>query len=458
MAYDVPKQTWYDAAASGVRHFPDRRDEALDWTDRLFTFNTTCFNCHVRELSTNYDFATDTYHTTWAEPGINCESCHGPAGEHVQRDGSHPRRPRPKDSRSSAQAAPRPKNERHLRRCHAKLVPLSVSFRPGDKFFDHFDLVTLEHADYYPDGRDLGENYTYTSWLMSPCASRGSWTATTVTRRAAGRGLLGEQAEPACRLATRNGCETRRAQPSSGGSAGDQCIACHMPMTRFAAMGRSDHSMRRPPRPRPSSLQSPNACGPCHADHDAAWADRWVRNGTRTTTRRPFCSGPSWSSTPPATDSGSGFPRCWRRLATNRPTPSTRHRCCACCGGCEDGEAKWPAILEAAKDPSPLVRPSAVAALGDRLTPNAHGRFWPPRPTSSRLVRIVSAMPLARSNRRRRFPTSANGGIWKRAVAEFMTAMHARPDDWASHANLGNFYMERRDSHGRGHFRDRHVV
>jgi hypothetical protein len=42
-------------AASGVRHFPDRRDEALDWTDRMFAFNTTCFNCHVTELATNYD-------------------------------------------------------------------------------------------------------------------------------------------------------------------------------------------------------------------------------------------------------------------------------------------------------------------------------------------------------------------------------------------------------------------
>ena len=31
VAYDVHKQTWYDTAASGVRHFPDRRqhDEAL---------------------------------------------------------------------------------------------------------------------------------------------------------------------------------------------------------------------------------------------------------------------------------------------------------------------------------------------------------------------------------------------------------------------------------------------
>ena len=58
VAYDVQKKAWYDTAASGVRHFPDRRDEALHWTDRMFTFNTTCFNCHVSQLRTNYDLAT----------------------------------------------------------------------------------------------------------------------------------------------------------------------------------------------------------------------------------------------------------------------------------------------------------------------------------------------------------------------------------------------------------------
>ena len=49
VAYDVHKKAWYDMAASGVRHFPDRRDAALEWTDRMFAFNTTCFNCHVTE-------------------------------------------------------------------------------------------------------------------------------------------------------------------------------------------------------------------------------------------------------------------------------------------------------------------------------------------------------------------------------------------------------------------------
>ena len=84
VAYDVKKKTWYDTAASGVRHFPDRHDEALPWTDRLFTFNTTCFDCHVSQLATNYDVTTDTYRTTWREAGISCESCHGPGGEHIQ--------------------------------------------------------------------------------------------------------------------------------------------------------------------------------------------------------------------------------------------------------------------------------------------------------------------------------------------------------------------------------------
>ncbi|MHC4555653.1 MAG: hypothetical protein ACYSUS_10345 [Planctomycetota bacterium] len=48
-------------------------------------------------------------------------------------------------------------------------MPITNQFIPGDSFFQHSDLVTLESPDYYPDGRDLGENYTITSWRMSPC-------------------------------------------------------------------------------------------------------------------------------------------------------------------------------------------------------------------------------------------------------------------------------------------------
>src|SRR5208337_288113 len=75
VAYDVRRQEWFDTTASAMRHFGDRRDEALYWKERPLTFNTSCFSCHVSQLSKNYDLMSDSYHTTWAEPGINCETC-----------------------------------------------------------------------------------------------------------------------------------------------------------------------------------------------------------------------------------------------------------------------------------------------------------------------------------------------------------------------------------------------
>ncbi len=85
LAYDVRKKEWFDTAASGVRHFPGtERDQPVSWRDPGYTFNTSCYSCHVSQLASNYDLKTDTYATTWAEPGINCETCHGPSGEHIR--------------------------------------------------------------------------------------------------------------------------------------------------------------------------------------------------------------------------------------------------------------------------------------------------------------------------------------------------------------------------------------
>jgi len=52
VAYDVNRKQWYDTAASHLRHSLERRDQALDWREWPFTFNTMCYNCHVSQLST----------------------------------------------------------------------------------------------------------------------------------------------------------------------------------------------------------------------------------------------------------------------------------------------------------------------------------------------------------------------------------------------------------------------
>ncbi len=50
------------------------------------------------------------------------------------------------------------------------------------------------------------------------------------------------------------------------GTEGNKCISCHMPMTSFAFMNRSDHSMRPPAPMATIKYSSPNACNLCHTD------------------------------------------------------------------------------------------------------------------------------------------------------------------------------------------------
>ena len=79
VAWDTEQERWYHL-------YPDERivaDDALHWTGRYQTWNHMCAYCNTTDLRKNYDAATDSYSTTWAELGAGCESCHGPGEEHV---------------------------------------------------------------------------------------------------------------------------------------------------------------------------------------------------------------------------------------------------------------------------------------------------------------------------------------------------------------------------------------
>jgi len=444
VAYDVPKKSWYDTAASGVRHFPDRTDSALDWTDRMFTFNTTCFNCHVSQLATNYDLATDTYRTTWAEAGISCESCHGPAAGHVRvmsegKTSGHTSKDiqiiRTKEFTAG-------QLNDMCATCHAKMVPMSTSFRPGDAFFDHYDLVTLEHPDYYPDGRDLGENYTFTSWLKSPCIASGQLDCNHC-HTGSGRPRF-EKAEsnksclPCHKTTVDNPIAHGHHAP---GSAGNLCVSCHMPTTRFAAMGRTDHSMLPPTPATTRAFRSPNACNLCHTDKDAAWADGQVRAWYTRDYQAPVLKRAGLLDAA-RHDRWNELPAMLAALGDPAADPVWKASMVLLLQGASN-PAKWPVVLKALGDTSPLVRSRAATALGGLLSEVTLPALLAATRDVSRLVRIRAAQTLAAVR-----PEALRDGPDKvsleAAVAEFFTAMSARPDDWASHANLGNFHMERR--------------
>ena len=82
--------------------------------------------------------------------------------------------------------------------------------------------------------------------------------------------------------------------------------------------------------------------------------------------------------------------------------------------------------------------------MGGHLTPEVLNALLAATADPSRLVRIRTAMSLA-ALPPQSLTNERDRASLEKANREFITAMQARPDDWASYANLGNFYMERRE-------------
>lgn len=229
----------------------------------------------------------------------------------------------------------------------------------------------------------------------------------------------------------------------ASGSLGNRCVACHMPMTRFAAMGRSDHSMRAPTPATTMRFKSPNACNICHTDHDAAWADGWVRKWYPKDYQAEVLRKAELLDAARKND--------WKRLPemlrelTKRESDLAVYRASLVrlLTSCPDDQ-KWPSLLESLKDPSPLVRSSAASGMAGRWTPESILALLAATRDASRLVRIRSAAVLA-ALPGQLIQNDKDRASLERATEEFRTAMRARPDDWASHANLGNLAMEQRD-------------
>jgi len=220
-------------------------------------------------------------------------------------------------------------------------------------------------------------------------------------------------------------------------SEGAKCIACHMPMTEFAKMKRSDHSMLPPTPATTIAYKSPNACNLCHTKKTAAWADSAVRKWHKVDYQAEKLRLAGLISAARKED--------WSKLNEmldyinnndhDEIFTTSLIRLLRLC----PKQEKWAVIKDALNDPSPLVRSSAAEALEENLTPENVKALISLLNDSLLLVRYKAMRALSRIPKN--ILEKSEQINLDKAFAEYEKALKVRLDHWISHYNLGNFYL-----------------
>lgn len=273
--YDPKSNEWFNVYGTDDR-LPG---EFGHWTGRGMNWNSACAECHNTRFRKQYDRTNDVFHSTMAEMSVGCEACHGPMKDHVtwyQTPPAARRQPAPPARYSPAQMLDT------CGSCHALRDNLTDDFQPGDSFYDHYSLATLDIYDrWYPDGQVRAEDYEFTSFLSSRMHAAGvrcnaCHEPHTSKLRVAGNlmclschGNLTTNGAPRIDLATHS--------HHPAGTSGDSCAGCHMPVTTYMQRHpRHDHGFTIPDPLLTQQLGIPNACNRCHADQSTEWALKYT--------------------------------------------------------------------------------------------------------------------------------------------------------------------------------------
>ncbi|MDI1353796.1 MAG: multiheme c-type cytochrome [bacterium] len=283
--------------------------DELFWTDINMNWNTMCADCHTTDFYKNYDVTTNEFHSTWKEDRVSCESCHGPASNHLawvnekktKKDSLKGfsidlkgEKPQWVMNSEKGIAMPDRKTENGIlletcARCHSRSTRLSDEYRHGKSLLQTHMPATIDTTNYYLDGQIKNEDYEYGSFLQSKMYAAG---VTCINCHEAHSMKIKEKGNllcSSCHLPSKyDVADHTHHTPQSKGS---QCVNCHMPVTTFMVVdNRLDHSIRIP-RPDLSLQQgTPNACNTCHTDKSTTWAANAFSNwfATKLPTKKTY--------------------------------------------------------------------------------------------------------------------------------------------------------------------------
>ncbi len=287
IAWDLERQRWFHLLPKEKAPPGD----VLHWTGRYQTANTMCITCHTTGFEKRYDAATDRFASTWKEPNVSCQSCHGPGERHVQWAGLKAAgQPAPEAAGEPMGLAVRLKTASGQQQveacaaCHSRRAELTGQSPPGQPRLDHHLPALLTPGLYHADGQQLDEVFVDGSYRQSKMYQQGvgctaCHSAHTGKLKLAGNAVClqchGPQPKPGQPTFAKaaGAFDTPAHHFHPAGSTGAQCVACHMPAkTYLQIQQRPDHSLRVPRPDLSVKLGTPNACNACHADKSASWA------------------------------------------------------------------------------------------------------------------------------------------------------------------------------------------
>ena len=298
-AFDV---AWDDRPpeSGGRRWYHLQTDEEIApghpffWTGHAMNWASHCADCHSTNVTHPFDAKNERFGADYAEINVACESCHGPAGEHVRlaRSGSLADSPQAGLRRVSGPrlewrfepgnpiAQPHGDGDDHdidmCGGCHSLRTPLATD-PVGKPYHEAYRLELVNDTHYFPDGQIREEVYVLGSFLQSRMHVRGVTCSNCHEPHSGALVAEGNGVCAQCHQANVYDASTHHRH--TPGTAGSRCVDCHMPSRTYMGVDdRRDHSF---PIPRPhlsAELGVPNACVDCHRGRDDAWAAAALRD------------------------------------------------------------------------------------------------------------------------------------------------------------------------------------
>jgi len=272
----VLRVTWDDVKKKWYHQYKGDTIEPHDWlhwTKGAQNWNTMCAECHSTNLEKNYSIEKDSFHTTYSEINVACESCHGPAGKHISWANKNPN-----GKNTYILKGVHQKNQLDLcASCHARRVKLTPNLEVGTSFENQYMVQNLSTNFYHGDGQIEEEDYVLGSFMQSKMFAEGvkcsdCHDSHSLTLKFQGNKLCLQCHEP-------KGYETKSHYFHEENTEGSLCINCHM--TGKYYMGndfRRDHSFRIPRPDQSVKYDTPNACIQCHKDKSNQWASEAINN------------------------------------------------------------------------------------------------------------------------------------------------------------------------------------